>query len=417
MNVYVHNRKQLLEKMEVESVLLLNSGKAPHKTTDQFYHYTPNRNFFFLTGIEEENVILMIVKGKKQFYTFLFIEETTEYTRKWYGEKITKEEASRISGIDVSKIYYLNKFEPMFRSLMTYARGLAIEHPRSLYLDMYRVRPTLEPVSYYEFKSILNVYKELQLKNINEHLSYLRMFKSDDEVKSLQHAINITNSGLNRIMDSLKNRNNEFEVEADFLHEITLQGSNGFSFNPILASGENATVLHYEDNNSPLKEGQLLLCDIGALHKNYGSDITRTYPINGTFTKRQKQLYEIVLEVNKQSINFVKPGITWKDLNTFAKDLLIKRCKEINLIKEEHEIDTYYYHSIGHFLGLDVHDVGQYDKELCEGMVLTIEPGLYIKEEGIGIRIEDDILVTKNGAKNLSEGIIKEIKDIEEYMS
>lgn len=417
MNVYVNNRKKLLEKMADRSVLLLNSGNAPHKTTDQFYHYTPNRNFFFLTGLEEENVILMMVKGKKQFYTFLFIEETTEFMRKWYGEKVSKEEASKISGIDISKVYYLKQMDMMFRSLMTYDRGLAIEQPKSLYLDMYRVKPLVEPVSLAQFKDIINVYKELRIKNVNEHLSYLRMFKSKEEVASLSTAIKMTDEGLKRVMKELKVRKNEHEIQADFLHEITLKGSEGYSFNPIFASGENATVLHYEDNNSELKDGNLLLCDIGALHKNYGADITRTFPINGKFTERQKELYEIVLDVNKKAIKYVKPGITWKELNTYAKGVLAKQAIKIGLIKEEAEIDKYYYHSIGHFLGLDVHDVGQYDKELLEGMVLTIEPGIYIKEEGIGIRIEDNVLVTKEGSKNLSKSIIKEVKDIEEYMS
>jgi Xaa-Pro aminopeptidase len=218
-------------------------------------------------------------------------------------------------------------------------------------------------------------------------------------------------------MNHLKIRTNEFQLAADFLHQITLEGSSGNSFNTIAASGANATVLHYEENNSELKKGNLILFDLGALYNNYGSDISRTYPLNGKFSERQKIIYEIVLKANKESIKFVKPGISWKELNKFAKDILINECKSIGLIENDLDINKYYYHSIGHFLGLDTHDVGQYDLKLSEGMIITIEPGLYIKEEGIGIRIEDNILITKDGAINLSKEIIKEVKDIEEYLS
>ena len=197
---------------------------------------------------------------------------------------------------------------------------------------------------------------------------------------------------------------------------ITLDGSGGCAFDTIAASGENATVLHYIDNDSILKEDDLILFDLGALHNNYGADISRTLPLSGIFTDRQEDIYEIVLKANKETIEFVKEGITWAELNKFAKDILISETKKIGLIVDDSDIDKYYYHSIGHFLGLDVHDVGQYDLPLQAGMVITIEPGLYIKEEGIGIRIEDDILVTKEGRVNLSEEIIKEVQDIEEFI-
>lgn len=417
MNIFSKRRNDLLGKIKEGSVLLLDSGCAKHKTTDQFFEYIPQRNFFYLTGLQEEDFKLMVLKQGGTVKEFLFIVETTEYMRQWVGEKMSKEEASEISGIPVSNILYLDKFESYFRSMMTYARGLGVKPPKRLYLDMYRYKLGELPDSLVQFKSLLENFKELKIKNANEHISYLRMFKSDDEIQALEKAIEFTDNGLKRIMDSLKIRTNERQIEADFLHEIRLQGSEGNSFNTIAANGVNATVLHYEDNNQDLVKGNLMLCDLGALYNNYGSDITRTYPISGTFTKRQKEIYEVVLKANKESIEYIKPGITWKELNDFAKNILIEGAKELGLIKEDTEIGKYYYHSIGHFLGLDVHDVGQYDQVLQEGMVITIEPGLYIKEEGIGVRIEDDILVTKDGYKNLSKNIIKEVKDIEKYMS
>lgn len=416
-NIYEINRENLANLLEKDSVVLIDSGKAPHKTTDQFYHYCTQRNFFYLTGLNEEKTKLVLIKSKDTVTTLLFIEETTEYMRKWVGEKISKIEASKISGIPESKINYLSDFESIFRSLLTYGRGIGMIPPKTVYFDLYRVSPKELPYSDTQFKFVLDVYKELKVKNLNEHLSYLRMFKSNFEITQLKTAIKITKIGLENVMDNLASRTNEFQLAADFLHQITLEGSSGNSFDTIAASGENATVLHYEDNNSELEKGNLMLFDLGSLFNNYGSDISRTYPLNGKFSDRQKVIYEIVLKANKESIKYVKPGITWKELNKFAKDILISECKKIGLIENDIDINAYYYHSIGHFLGLDTHDVGQYNLPLSEGMVITIEPGLYIKEEGIGIRIEDDILVTSNGSVNLSKDIIKEVKDIEEYLS
>jgi Xaa-Pro aminopeptidase len=415
-NQFNLNRTKLIELMENKSILLLNSGKAPHKTTDQYFPYLPHKSFYYLTGIEEENCQLVIIKGEVSSDTYLFIEETTEFMRLWVGEKMSAKEASTISDINIKNIKYNKDFSNFFKGIMSYARGSVIEVPNSLYLDLYRVKPTIEPVALNQFQEILKVYKELNILNINKHLSLVRMFKYKEEIEKLQTAISITNKGLKRIMKELSNRDNEYQIEADFNHEITLNGADGLGFNTILASGDNGTVLHYEDNNSPLEDGKLLLCDLGALKNNYGADISRTYPINGKYSERQKQIYEIVLQTNKKSIEFVKPGITWKELNDFARNLLIKGCKEIGLIKEDKEITKYYYHTIGHFLGLDTHDIGHYNLKIAEGMVITIEPGLYIKEEGIGIRIEDDILVTKDGRLNLSKEIIKEICDIEKFM-
>lgn len=416
-NEFEKNRNNLIKLIKKESVVLLDSGKAPHKTTDQFYHYTTQRNFFYLTGLNEEKCKLVIIKTKTKVSTLLFIEETTEYMRQWLGERISKKEACEITNIPENKIYYLSQFEMIFRSLMTYGRGIGMTPPKHAYFDLYRVAPTELPYSYEQFKFIFDIYKELKVMNLNKHLSYLRMFKSDLEVSQLKKAIAITKSGLENVMDHLSVRTNEFQLAADFLHQISLKGSSGNSFNTIAASGENATVLHYEENNGELEMGNLILFDLGSLYNNYGSDISRTYPINGKFNERQKVIYEIVLKTNKESIKYLKPGISWKELNKFAKDILIKECKKIGLIENDLDINKYYYHSIGHFLGLDTHDVGQYDLKLAEGMVITIEPGLYIKEEGIGIRIEDNILITKDGAINLSKEIIKEVKDIEEYLS
>ena len=409
-------REKLLARLEPASAVVLYSGKAPHRTLDQYYLYTAQRNFFYLTNLSEANMILLLLKGETETKTFLFIEENTDLIIKWEGARMTKEEAHEKSQVPIESIHYLDAFEKTFNQAMNFARSILGAPPKILYLDLYHEGFSVKPKALNQAEVIINHYKELSIKNVNEHIAYLRMFKTEDEIEELKKAIDHTKVGLDCILENIQKREYEYQLFADFVHAITFDGSEGCAFDTIAASGKNATVLHYIDNNDQLNEGDLMLFDLGALHQNYAADISRTYPINGTFTERQKELYSIVLKVNKDTIDFVKPGITWKELNAFAKDKLIEETKRIGLIKEDEEISQYYYHSIGHFLGLDVHDVGLYDQPLQEGMVLTIEPGLYVSEEGIGIRIEDDILVTKDGSLNLSESIPKEIDDIEKQI-
>ena len=409
-------RRKLFARMESESVALFYAGSMPHKTTDQFYRYAPQRNFYYFTNLNEPNMILMLLKGKEDNKTYLFVEENTDHIIKWEGARMEKAEASERSGIAIENIHYIKAFDGMFNQVMNYARSVMGTPPKTLYLDLYHVNPTSQPIALTQAKTIIDNYKELSIKAINEHTSYLRMFKSDAEIKQIKAAIAHTEKGLNNVMRKMAQRTHEYQLEADFYHEITLSGSEGNAFDTIAACGSNATVLHYVSNRDVIKKDALMLFDLGALHENYASDISRTYPTSGTFTKRQKTLYNIVLEVNKATIEQVRPGLTWKALNDFAKSLLIEKTKAIGLIKEDADIAELYYHSIGHFMGLDVHDVGHYNIPLEPGMVLTIEPGLYVKDEGIGIRIEDDILVTESGYENLSESIIKEVDDIEEVM-
>ena len=415
-NHAIKARENLMNRVEDYSMTLLFSGKAPHKTLDQYYLYSANRNFYYLTGLEDPSLILMMIKGESKSKTYLFVEESTDLIIKWEGARLSKEEASNLSGIPIEDIFYVHQFESMFNQTMNYARSIMGRPPKTLYLDLYHENFNTPPIALSYTKSLRENYPELSVKNINEHCAYLRMFKTEEELELLKSAINHTHKGLSRILSMIPKRNNEYELFADFVHEITLSGSEGCAFDTIAASGNNATVLHYIKNNSPLNKKDLILFDLGALHKNYAADISRTYPLSGKFSDRQKTIYEIVLTVNKETIEFVKPGITWKELNQFAKNRLIEETKKIGLIKEDSDIMNYYYHSIGHFLGLDVHDVGLYDMPLEAGMVLTIEPGLYIASEGIGVRIEDDILVTEDGSINLSESIPKEIKDIEKLM-
>ena len=355
----------------------------------------------------------MMIKKKEETLSKLYIRETTDFVRQWLGAYISKEEASTSSNIAEKDIHYADKFPEHFKSMMHYGRNPLLTTPSTLYLDLYQPSLTLKPLGEETFGDVIHNYKQLRVKDANKDLSYLRMFKDEAEIKSIQSAIERTKFGLNAILRDLKTAENEQDLASLFLRETTRLGSKDLAFSTIAASGKNATILHYEHNNQPIKKEGLILFDLGASAGNYSSDISRTYPASGRFTDRQRELYEIVLDVNKKTIEQAKVGTTWVQLNTFAKKLLTKHCMDIGLIKDEHEINQYYYHSIGHFMGLDTHDVGQYQLPFQAGMVITVEPGLYIKEEEIGIRIEDDILITEEGPVNLSKDIIKEINEIE----
>ena len=241
------------------------------------------------------------------------------------------------------------------------------------------------------------------------------MCKNEFEVAMIKESIGTTKRAIENVMIHHHELSNESVANA--YHDFTIiKEGKCLSFNDIIASGKNATVLHYDSNNSDITENSLLLMDVGCYTKHYSSDISRTFPVNGKFTERQKEVYQVVLDVNKKCIEYAKDGMSWKELNDYAKSLLAEGCKKLGLIKEDHELIKYYFHSIGHSLGLDVHDPNIASLGLKEGMVITIEPGLYIPEESIGIRIEDNILITKDKAINLSVDIIKEIDDIENFM-
>jgi Xaa-Pro aminopeptidase len=416
MNPYQERRNKLFTMLEPLSILLLHSGSAPHKSHDEMYEFYPNMNFYYLTGIKEDNTILMIVKEEQSVQEFLFVQETTPYMKQWVGEHISKQEASDVTGIPITQILWLKQFEDFFHNTMNASRLPDFAIPKTLYVDMYHYKKELPSHASMYFPRQINDYKELTIRNISEQLTVLRMIKDDLEIEELKKAIHITNQGIKRIMRELHNRTHEYQLEADFLHQIRIEGSTHIAFQTIAASGANATVLHYEKNNSELQDGDLILFDLGAKYNFYSADISRTFPINGTFTKRQKDIYNLVLKANKETIKAVKPGLTWAELNKIPRDILEQGAKDLGILLENETIQQYYYHSIGHFLGLDTHDVGAYGNTLQEGMVITIEPGLYIKKENIGVRVEDNILVTKEGCVNLSKDIIKEVDDIEQFM-
>jgi len=411
---YTSNRERTFNLLPKGSISVFFSGKAKQRTNDEFYKFTVNKNFYYLTGLDKQNMILALFKGKES-HAFLFIEENNEFYETWLGKRMTKEEASENTGIPVSQIKYINDFHSLISYALTASR-VDVNDYQFLYIDLLRFAGLEVNTMEHNFaKEARDKYPELQIKNSQKILSELRMYKSPEEIKEMEGAIEITNRGIQAIMKNASPGLYEYQIESFYKQSLAFDNSVE-SFKTIMAGGLNATIYHYEDNNTVVNDGDMVLFDLGAVNNWYSSDISRTIPVNGKFSDRQKVLYQIVLDVNKAAIKEVKPGITMGELNEFAKNMIAERLIEIGLITDAKDVGKYYAHVISHHIGLDVHDTALNSRKLEKGMVITVEPGIYIKEENIGIRIEDDVLVTKNGSKNLSKNIIKEIDDIEQMM-
>lgn len=406
---FTNNRKKLVELIKDDSALILFAGEAPKKSADEAYDFTPNRNFYYMTGIDREKLILLITKKKGKVEETLFIEEADPVLEKWVGKRITADESKAASGIE--KISYLKDFESSINNLF---QGYNFER---LYLDLERdAFESLASNSQVFAKTVIEKYPFIRIENAYNTICDLRVIKAPEEIKVMREAIDITQAGIENMMKNAKPGMMEYEIEAYFNYTLKKAGCTDFAFHTIAAAGQNGTVLHYNANNCKADDNELILCDLGAEYGYYKADITRTFPVNGKFTERQKQIYNIVLKANLETIKAIKAGVPKKSLNEFTKKVLADGLKEIGLIKEDAELFKYYYHGVSHYLGLDTHDVGNNDVELKSGMVLTVEPGLYVEEEKIGIRIEDDVVVTDNGCVNLSENIIKTIDQIEAFM-
>lgn len=416
---FIRRRKILMDELIENSFALLASGEAMHKTWDQFHKFIPNRHFYYLTGLQRENFFLFLAKDADNYFEYIFIEEPSEFATKWLGSRLTKKEVTEISGIVEKNILYVQDFKDFIANkILTDSRqALLGSTPKNLYLDLFRYKKMRKPMSFVYFKEIVENYPELIINDLNVIISNNRRIKSMDEIEEIKQAIAYTKTGIESILRNAGPKVNERQLEALFEYAIKMAGSEGVAFDTIVASGENATILHYVENNQEVKKGSLVLLDLGAMSNLYAGDISRTFPVDGKFTNRQKQFYQLVLEVNKATIAKVKPGLFVSELNAFAKESLAEGMIKLGLIKEKSDVDKYYYHNVSHYLGLDVHDTGTYQEPLAPGAVITVEPGIYIAEEGIGIRIEDNVLVTKNGYENLSKDIIKEVADIEAFMN
>ncbi len=403
------HRTNYFAKMPTQSVAILFAGEAPVKSADENYQFTPNRNFYYLTGISDPKIIVTLVKTTQGNEATLFIERENPLMARWVGETLNAEQAKAQSGIE--RVAYLDEFPAVVSTLFD-RRQL-----ESCYLDLERQQLELPPSKAITFAQQLRAaYPALNIINAQPLLAALRMTKSPEEIAKIEAAIALTHKGIMAMVGALAPDKTENEIEAYFDFTLKQGGASDFAFPTICATGKNATILHYTANNQRLGNDDVILFDLGAQIEYYNADISRTFPVSGKFSDRQKQIYAIVLAAMKAVEAHVKPGVTLMELNQIATDVLATGCLEIGLIHERAEIQEYYIHSIGHHLGLDTHDVTIANQPLAAGMVITNEPGLYIAAEGIGIRIEDDLLVTATGCRNLSVAIPKEIAEIEAIM-
>jgi len=410
-DVYIRNRSRFMEMIEDNSIAILFAGKSAKKTGDELYEFTPNRNFYYLTGIQEQEHIVVLSKFKDVISEKLFLKDLDLVAEMWNGKTLRDNEGREISGIE--DVVYMNDFNSYIHTLINGAESI------NLYLDLDREAINeIDSIANIFGREIRNKYPQVIVKNLSNKIVPLRIIKSEEEIEEMKRAIEITIDGVRALMKNSKAGMKEYELEAYFDFQCKTKGAKDYAFRTIAAAGKNATILHYAENNSELKDGDLILFDLGAQWNLYNADITRTFPVNGKFNNRQKEVYEAVLRVNKAVIEKIKPGVNYKELNAWATDLIADECIKLGIIKEKDEVRKYYWHSIGHSLGLDTHDVELQGRNFtfAPGMVFTVEPGIYIGEEGIGIRIEDDILVTKDGCKVLTEDMIKEVSEIEEFM-
>ena len=406
-------RQEVFDRMVENSIAILYSGIEHHVSADEYDLFTAhaNRNFFYLTGLRRDKMALVLDKAGEEPKTLLFIEEADPTMERWYGRKVTVDEAKEVTGID--KVYFISEIDSVIDSIMTR------EDVYTAYFDTYRHQkedlPDYNLVKANEFKDL---YPAVAIKNLFPFVAEQRMQKDEDEIEVTKEAIHLTNIALQNVLTNLKPGMFEYEAQADFEYSIRRNGAELAAFPTIAGSGINGTMLHYDTNQDLMEDGSLILMDLGARVRGYNSDITRTYPVNGKFSERQREVYDIVLKANRTVLKKAKPGMTTVELNDICKKVLAEGGMKLGLIEKEEEIGKYYMHGVSHHLGIDVHDVTvDSNKKLRPGAIITDEPGLYIDEWEIGIRIEDDLLITEDGAICLSEEIMRDADEIEAFMA
>ena len=419
-NFFVENRKRFKELMEEDSMAVFHSNDEFPRNGDQNFPFRQQSDLFYLTGIDQEDTILMIAPQhpNASFREVLFVKETSEQIAIWEGQKFSKEQASKVSG--VKTVCWVRDFEVVLKDLIPWAS--------KVYLNSNEYPKYYNPVPYKDLRfanELVERYPTQVFDRAAPIMTELRKIKSQQEVDLIKKAGEITGKAFERVCEYVKTGVKEYEVQAQIEYVFTMSGANGFAYLPIIASGANSCVLHYIDNDLICNDGDLLLMDFGAEYANYAADVTRTIPVNGKFTSRQRACYEAVLRVHNKAVQLLVPGTSIDAFNKEVNRLMEAEMIQLGLFSKEDVAKQdpqkplytkYFMHGTAHPIGLDVHDVGsKYDPiEVC--MVLTCEPGLYIREENIGIRIENNILVTKDGPVNLTAQIPMEVEKIERMM-
>jgi Xaa-Pro aminopeptidase len=419
--LFIKNRKRFTKELKSNSAAVFNSNDIMPTNADGAMGFVQNSDLFYLCGIDQEETILVIFPdtNKKEWKEMLFLRETNERIAVWEGHKYTKEEAKKTSGIE--NIYWLSEFDSIFRQVMAQCKHVYLnsnEHTRAVVeVETRDARFT----KWCKEKFPLHRYERSA-----PIMHVLRMVKSKEEVDLISHACSITEKGFRRILPFIKPGIYEYEIEAELIHEFTRNRSRGFAYGPIIASGIDSCVLHYTANNKQCKKGDVILLDVAAEYANYASDMTRVVPVDGKFSKRQKDVYNAVLRVFRGARKMLVKGNNIDKYNAAVGELVeeeLVRLKLLKLadIKKQNPAaplyKKYFMHGTSHFLGLDVHDVGFFHLPFQVGTVFTCEPGIYIPAEKIGVRIENNILITEKGNVDLMENIPIEAEEIEELMN
>jgi Xaa-Pro aminopeptidase len=417
--LFVENRERLQKLLLPNSLVVVNANDVLPTNADGSMPLVANADLFYLTGIEQEESVLLLAPEAfdPKLREVLFLREPNEHLKIWEGHKHSKEEAQKISGIKTVK--WLSELRSVMHMLMC-----EVEH---VYLNTNEHKRAVVEVETRDARFIRDVQARYPLhsyQRLARVMHHLRVVKSEPEIELIKRASAITEKGFRRILDFVKPGVAEYEVEAEFIHEFTRNRAT-FAYGPIIASGANACVLHYHQNDQVCKKGDLLLLDVAAAYANYNSDLTRTIPVSGKFTRRQKQIYNAVLRVMRASIKNAVAGKLARDWQRESWDLMNEELLKLELLKasdikkqdpENPACRKYFMHGLGHPLGLDVHDVGFTTEPMAAGWVMTVEPGIYIAEEGIGVRLENDILITEEGQIDLMADIPVEVEEIEALM-
>lgn len=420
--VYQKNRSNFSDSLNQNGLAIFNSNDIYPVSADSTLPFAQHRDIFYLTGIDQEETILLLFPDAKNpiHREILFIKETNDHIAVWEGEKLSKEKAKSISGIET--ILWISDFETIFFKLTTQSDLFYFntnEHYRASIVTQTREDRFIEWAK--------KKYPAHNVAKSNPILQKLRSIKSFEEIDQIQTACNITEKGIRRLFRFIKPGVWEYEIEAELLHEFLRNKSKGFAYTPIIASGKNANVLHYIKNNNQCKDGELVLLDVAAEYGNYSSDLTRTLPVSGKFSDRQKAIYRAVLNVKKEATKLLVPGSFWEDYHVEVGKIMTSELLKLGLLDkadlqnenpESPAYKKYFMHGTSHHMGLDTHDYGLLSDSFKANMVFTVEPGIYIPEEGFGIRLEDDVVIQEKGEpRNLMKKIPIEIEEIEFLMN
>lgn len=418
--LYALNRERFIKKMKPNSIAIFHAHPTLPENGDAIYHEKPNSDVVWLSGIIQEKTMVVLYPGNpdKKYREVLVILRPNETLEIWYGHKHTREEASKISGIQT--VIYLDQLDALLQAW--------IHHAETIYLDTNENDRLDTSIPRLDLTYVHQLMKQFPLHRYERAavlMKELRSIKSKYEVAVMQQAVDITHKALLRVCKFIKPGVFEHEIEAEITHEFLRNRATRHAYGCIIASGDRARTLHYVENNQECKSGELILMDFGAEYGNYCADLTRTIPVNGKFTKRQKEIYDACLAVHLHAKKILKPGITWLQVTASAEIEMNKQLLKIGLLtKEDIKNETednracrrYFYHGLGHHLGIDVHDIGTRNTPIKEGMVFTIEPGIYVEKEKIGIRIENNYWVSKSGCIDLFKGMPITTDEIEKAM-